>query len=66
MYTASLLAPDDRRLSGLVTEVVDDDLLGGEVDALCELIASRSPLGLARMKQLVNGAANSAAERRAS
>ena len=58
MYTAALLPPDDRRLSELVTDVVDDDRLIDEVDAVAAVIAERSPLGLARMKQLVGDAAD--------
>ncbi len=58
MFTSAMLPPDDRRLNGLVTDIVDDIQLQAEVDRLCELIAARSPLGLARMKQLVNDGAD--------
>lgn len=38
----------------LVTALVEDDLLVAEVDRVTASIAAKSPLGLARMKQLVN------------
>ena len=48
-------APELRH-SGLLTDVVAADLLDAAVDELVALIAQKSPLGLRRMKQLVDDA----------
>lgn len=41
---------------GIVNEVVPDDQLGARVSEVVATLASKSPLGLKRMKELVNGA----------
>ncbi|MTV27718.1 enoyl-CoA hydratase/isomerase family protein [Nitriliruptoraceae bacterium ZYF776] len=53
LFTGEFLAAADLVACGLVNEVVADEQLTDRVDALAEVIASKSPLGLARMKQLV-------------
>jgi enoyl-CoA hydratase len=56
MFTGQLLPPSAYDGTDLIASVVADDLLIAEVDDLTELIGSRSPVGLARMKRLVNDA----------
>ena len=40
--------------AGLVNHVVPDDRLIGFVEEMVDKLAQRSPLGLARMKQMIN------------
>lgn len=54
MYTGDLFAAAEMAQIGLVTRVVKDDALESEVQALAEKIAGKSPLGLRRMKMLLN------------
>ena len=54
MYTGELFAAAEMAAIGLVTRVVKDEALEREVQALAERIAGKSPLGLARMKMLIN------------
>jgi enoyl-CoA hydratase/carnithine racemase len=54
MFTGELRPAEDYRDTDLFSAVVDDDELGAEVDRLVETIAARSPVGLARMKQLIH------------
>ena len=54
MYTGELLLAPEAAAIGLVTRVVKDDALEAEVQALAEKIASKSPAGIGRMKQLLN------------
>lgn len=54
MYTGDLHPAADMAAIGLVCRVVKDDALESEVQALAEKIAGKSPLGLKRMKQLIN------------
>jgi enoyl-CoA hydratase/carnithine racemase len=53
LYTGDLLPADELERMGLLNAVVADDELEPSVDALAAKLAERSPLGLARMKQLV-------------
>ncbi len=54
MYTGELFPAQDMATIGLVIRVVPDGELEGEVQALAEKIAGKSPLGLRRMKMLIN------------
>lgn len=56
MFTGAMVEAEDLRHSGLLNDVVPADRLEAEVDALVAQIAAKSPLGLARMKQLVDDA----------
>jgi enoyl-CoA hydratase len=53
LYTGTYLPAQTLEEWGLVNQVVDDEALEGCVTELAELLAKKSPLGLARMKQLV-------------
>lgn len=55
MYTGDLFPALDMLKIGLVQRVFADDALESETQALAEKIASKSPLGLARMKTLIEG-----------
>ncbi len=54
MYTGELFPAQDMATIGLVIRVVPDGEFEGEVQALAEKIAGKSPLGLRRMKMLIN------------
>jgi enoyl-CoA hydratase/carnithine racemase len=54
MYTGELYPAQDMAAIGLVIRVVEDAALESEVQALAERIAEKSPLGLRRMKRLIN------------
>jgi len=54
MYTGDLFPATEMAAIGLVNRVVEDSRLEAEVQALGEKIASKSPLGLRRMKMLIN------------
>jgi enoyl-CoA hydratase len=54
MYTGDLYPAAEMAAIGLVNRVVEDSQLESEVQALAEKIASKSPLGLRRMKMLIN------------
>jgi enoyl-CoA hydratase/carnithine racemase len=54
MFTGAFVPAAELVASGLVNEVVPDDQLVEAVEKLVEQLAGKSPLGLARMKQLVN------------
>jgi enoyl-CoA hydratase len=56
MFTGALMPALELRHSGLLTDVVQPDQLDVAVDKLVALIAQKSPLGLRRMKQLVDDA----------
>ena len=53
MFTAQLLEAEVLREWGLVNEVVDDDRLPAAIEQLVLRLADKSPVGLARMKQLL-------------
>lgn len=55
MYTAATVPAAVMEDWGLVCRVVPPDRLDVEVQALADGLADKSPLGLARMKQLVDG-----------
>jgi enoyl-CoA hydratase/carnithine racemase len=57
MFTGAFVPAPELRWSGLLNDVVPDDGLEAAVDKLAESIAAKSPLGLARMKRLVDDAA---------
>ena len=51
------LHPAERYLhTDLITDVVDDETLVSAIDALVDVIAARSPIGIAAMKKLANSA----------
>lgn len=55
MFTGDLFSARQMEGWGLVTRLVPDGGLVEAVDALVETLARKSPLGLARMKRLVDG-----------
>jgi len=56
MFTGAFLPAAQLRHSGLLNDVVPDADLPAAVDAIVGQIAARSPLGVRRMKQLVDDA----------
>ena len=55
MFTGEFASADAMASAGLVNQVVDDERLLQEVQALVDKIASKkSPLGLRRMKALID------------
>ncbi len=56
MFTGDFLPAEELRHSGLLNDVVSADELEGAVDAVVAKLATKSPLGLARMKQLTDDA----------
>ncbi len=54
MFTGRALPAAELAHTDLVTRLVADDALEAEVQALAEEIATKSPLGMARMKALVS------------
>jgi enoyl-CoA hydratase/carnithine racemase len=54
LFTADFFSARDMAAAGLVNHVVPDDRLIGFVEELVDKLAQRSPLGLARMKQMIN------------
>ncbi|MFM0479575.1 enoyl-CoA hydratase/isomerase family protein [Paraburkholderia strydomiana] len=54
MFTGEFVSAGHMKLAGLVNEIVDDPALLEAVGALAASIAAKSPLGLARMKALVD------------
>lgn len=56
MFTGDFVPARDLVDSGLVNAVVPDDELESAVTALVEKLSARSPLGLSRMKQLMDDA----------
>lgn len=71
-YTGDLFAANDMREMGIVAKVCADGDTGVEAEALARTLSERSPIGLKRMKELINIAEHSdrsgglAAERMAS
>ena len=53
-FTGELVPAEALVTAGLVNEVVEESDLVPRVDAIASAIAKKSPLGLARMKQLAN------------
>jgi enoyl-CoA hydratase/carnithine racemase len=58
MYTGEFLPARELLATGLVNEVVPDAELASAVDRLVAKLATKSPVGLARMKQLVDDGLN--------
>jgi len=56
MFTGAFLEAEELRHSGLLNDVVPAERLEAAVDELVAAIAAKSPLGLARMKQLADDA----------
>jgi enoyl-CoA hydratase/carnithine racemase len=56
MFTGAFLPAEDLRHSGLLNDVVPAERLEAAVEELVASIAAKSPLGLARMKQLTDDA----------
>ncbi len=54
IFTGQFLPARQMLEWGLVNEVVDDEDLGDAVDRLVETLAARSPIGLRRMKRMVD------------
>jgi enoyl-CoA hydratase len=57
-FTGDLLPPVECLAMGLVNQVIDDAELEAAVDRLVKKIAAKSPIGLRRMKQLVDDGLN--------
>ncbi len=53
MFTGVLLPASELELTDLLSEVVDDDELESAVQSLIDTISSKSPVGIARMKMLI-------------
>lgn len=58
LYTADFVPAADLVSAGLVNQVVPDDKLAAAVQAVVDRIVVKSPLGLRRMKQLVDDGLN--------
>lgn len=54
MYTGDLFTAEEMAKAGLVTVLAEDDALERDTQAIAEKIAAKSPLGIARMKTLIN------------
>lgn len=54
MFSGAAFPASAFAFTDLLTEIVEDDQLVSRVDSVVELIARKSPLGLARMKALVD------------
>ncbi|MFD1709402.1 enoyl-CoA hydratase/isomerase family protein [Ottowia sp. GY511] len=54
LYTGEFVSAEDMREAGLVTQVVDDSQLEAATQKVADTIATKSPLGLQRMKSLVD------------
>lgn len=54
MFTGDFLPAEDFVAAGLVNQVVDDDQLEAATQALVDKISKKSPLGLRRMKALID------------
>jgi enoyl-CoA hydratase/carnithine racemase len=54
--TGEHFPPSSPVLAGLVSEIVEPDQLEGRLAELASTLAAKSPLGLARMKRLINDA----------
>ncbi len=71
-YKGEFFAADDMREMGIVAKVCADEKIAVEAEALARTLSERSPIGLKRMKELIDIAAQSdrsgglAAERTAS
>jgi enoyl-CoA hydratase len=52
LFTGAMLPARDLEAAGLINDVVPDDELRPAIDRLVETLATKSPLGLARMKRL--------------
>jgi enoyl-CoA hydratase/carnithine racemase len=61
-FTGELVPAEALVAAGLVNEVVGDADLVSRVDAIVSTLAKKSPLGLARMKQLANFSLDNASE----
>lgn len=62
LFTGEFVAADELVASGLVNLVVDDTELIPAAQSLAARVATKSPLGLRRMKQLVNDGLDQPAE----
>jgi enoyl-CoA hydratase/carnithine racemase len=54
MFTGELMSAEEAWRVGLVTRVFPDETFEAEVQAIAEKIASKSPIGISRMKGLLN------------
>jgi enoyl-CoA hydratase/carnithine racemase len=61
-FTGELVPAETLIAAGLVSEVVEEADLVPRVDAIVSVLAKKSPLGLARMKQLANFSVDNASE----
>jgi enoyl-CoA hydratase/carnithine racemase len=54
LFTGDFVSADDMQSAGLVNQVVEDEQLEAAAQALADRLAAKSPLGLKRMKALVD------------
>jgi enoyl-CoA hydratase len=54
LYTGEFVSAEEMREAGLVNQVVDDSQLDAATQKVADTIATKSPLGLQRMKALVD------------
>jgi enoyl-CoA hydratase/carnithine racemase len=62
MYIGDLFPAEKMAEMGLVTVLTEDDALEADTQALAEKIAAKSPLGISRMKTLINDGYDMTAE----
>jgi len=61
LFTGKLLSANEMKAYGFVNEVVDDNDLSNATQSLADLIATKSPISLSRMKEVTNGTHKDAA-----
>jgi len=62
LFTGKLLSASEMNLYGFVNEVVADEKLEENTQALADLIATKSPLSLSRMKAVANSTSGQTAD----
>jgi len=62
LFTGKLLSSNDMKSYGFVNEVVADDALAESTQALADLVATKSPIALSRMKMVANDTLGKTAE----
>jgi len=62
LFTGKLLSASEMKLYGFVNEVVAEDKLEEDTQALADLIATKSPLSLSRMKAVANSTSGQTAD----
>jgi len=62
LFTGKLLSANEMKSYGFVNEVVSDELLSEATQNLADLIATKSPISLSRMKMVANTTSGKTAE----